>query len=98
MVGRALEKGPDSVSADCAEGCLKYLKDGERLLGGSGEYEQKCECIVQGGNDTCDYTSYVIIALKIKPSAEMLMYYRQPALDQRALDIIFESGGESIAP
>jgi hypothetical protein len=36
-VDRALGEGLGSVGIDCAGGCLKYLKDGERQSGGSGE-------------------------------------------------------------
>ena len=36
MVGRALGKD-QSVGVDCAEGCLRYLEDRERQLGGGGE-------------------------------------------------------------
>jgi hypothetical protein len=53
---------------------------------------------VPGGNDTCESASYVIMVIKIKPLTEILMYYRQLALDQGTLGIIFKSGGESIAP
>ena len=60
--------------------------------------KNRSECNVQGGNNTCDSASYVIMVIKIKPSTEILMYYREPALDQGALGIIFESGGESVAP
>jgi hypothetical protein len=44
MVGRALWEGPESVSVDCAECSLKYLKDGEKQLECSGDKEQNCEC------------------------------------------------------
>jgi hypothetical protein len=37
MTGPALGEGLESLGTDYAEGCLKYFKDGERQLGGSGD-------------------------------------------------------------
>ena len=37
MVGRALGESLESVGIHYAEDCLKYLKGGERQLGGSGD-------------------------------------------------------------
>ena len=41
---------------------------------------------------------HIDICNKIKLSTQILMYHRQPTLDQGPLDIISESGGKSIAP
>jgi hypothetical protein len=53
---------------------------------------------MQSGDGACDFAESVILVIKNKTSKEILMYYRQAALDQGALDTYYLSGGESIAP
>jgi hypothetical protein len=61
-----LWEGPERAGIDCAEGCLEYLKDGERQLGGRGGKEQKC-MLCASGNSTCDFALLVIILINKFP-------------------------------
>ena len=52
---------------------------------------------MKSGNSTRNFAAAVILVIE-DPSKEILMYYHQLAMDQRELDTIFESDGDSIAP
>lgn len=54
--------------------------------------------MTENRNGTCSFAAFVVLEIKKKSTKEILICDYQPALDQRALDTIFESGGESVAP